>query len=100
MARFIGGHNVIALGATTLAVRADRLRVSRLAQRNGAAVTATVTSVEYQGAFVQTSLLADDGTELVSVAPEHALGGDPLETGARVGISWDAEGAHALAPTP
>ena len=98
VARFIGGHNVIALGATTLAVRADRLRVTRLAGSNG--VAATVTGVEYQGAFVQTSLVADDGTELVAVAPEHALDRDPLETGARVGVSWDADGAHALARAP
>jgi putative spermidine/putrescine transport system ATP-binding protein len=100
VARFIGGHNVIAMGGMTLAVRADRLRVGRLAQGNGVAVTATVTGVEYQGAFVQTSLRADDGTELVAVAPEHAVDGHPLEPGARVGVSWDADGAHALAPTP
>ena len=97
VARFIGGHNVIAMGGATLAVRADRLRLSRLAGSNGFAVTAKVTGVEYQGAFVQTSLVADDGTELVAVAPEHALDRDPLETGLRVGVSWDADGAHALA---
>ena len=100
VARFIGGHNVIAMGGTTLAVRADRLHVTRLAGSNGVAVTATVTGVEYQGAFVQTSLVADDGTELVAVAPEHALDRDPLETGVRVGVSWDADGAHALARAP
>jgi putative spermidine/putrescine transport system ATP-binding protein len=97
VARFIGGHNVIAMGATTLAVRADRLHVSRLAGSNGVAVTATVTGVEFQGAFVHTSLLADDGTELVAMAPEHTLDRDPLEAGVRVGVSWDADGAHALA---
>jgi len=97
VARFIGGHNVIATGDGTMAVRTDRLRVSRLAGSNGVAVTATVTGVEYQGAFIQTSLRADDGTELVAVAPEHALDRDPLETGARVGVSWDPDGAHALA---
>jgi putative spermidine/putrescine transport system ATP-binding protein len=98
VARFIGGHNVIAMGATTLAVRADGLRVSRLAGSNGVAVTATVTGVEYQGAWVQTSLVADDGTELVAVAPEHELDRDRLETGLRVGVSWDPSSAHALAP--
>src|SRR5262245_44060052 len=100
VARFIGGHNVIALNGAVVAVRADRLRVYRLPSTNGVAVTATVTGVEYQGAFVQTSLIADDGTELVAVAPEHALDRDPLEPGARVGVSWDADGAHALTRVP
>src|SRR5262245_24127637 len=100
VARFIGGHNVIALNGAVVAVRADRLRVYRLPSTNGVAVTATVTGVEYQGAFVQTSLIADDGTELVAVAPEHALDRDPLETGVRVGVTWDADGAHALTRVP
>jgi putative spermidine/putrescine transport system ATP-binding protein len=95
VARFIGGHNVIALDGRAVAVRADCLRVSPLGG-NGAAMAATVTGVEYQGAWVQTSLRADDGTELVSVAPEQVLDGHPLESGARVGVSWDAAGAHPL----
>jgi putative spermidine/putrescine transport system ATP-binding protein len=100
VARFIGGHNVIARGDTLVAVRADCLRVSRLAGSNGVAMAATVTGVEYQGAFVQTSLRADDGTELVAVGPEQALDRDPLESGARVGVSWDADGAHPLMAAP
>jgi putative spermidine/putrescine transport system ATP-binding protein len=83
VARFIGGHNVIARGDNLVAVRADCLRVSRLDGSNGVAMVATVTGVEYQG-LGQTSLRADDGTELVAVGPEQALDGDPLSP-ARVG---------------
>src|SRR5436309_5024100 len=49
-ARFIGGHNVIAIGGETFAVRNDRLTLTRSGQTvDGPAVTGTVTEVEYQG---------------------------------------------------
>jgi putative spermidine/putrescine transport system ATP-binding protein len=99
VARFIGGHNVVvpATGAR-LAVRADRLRLHRL-NGNGASrgeMTATVTGVEYQGTAVKTSLVADDGTELIATTPEPAFDREPLEPGARVGVSWDPDAAHPL----
>jgi len=98
VARFIGGHNVVAVRGTVLAVRADRLRLSpwsEAAQEAGGLV-ATVTDVEYQGAIVQTSLTASDGSELVAVASEDAFDRDPLKPGTRVTVAWDAEDAHAL----
>src|SRR5206468_3645688 len=64
VARFTGGHNVIPGSGGLVAVRADRLRRGRPGpdEGRGGLVTATVTDVEYQGAFVQTCLAADDGT--------------------------------------
>jgi putative spermidine/putrescine transport system ATP-binding protein len=98
VARFIGSHNVIPGNGGMLAVRADRLRLRRLGGDGGrrGLVTATVTDVEYQGAFVQTCLAADDGTELVALAPEHAFDREPLEPGARVAVSWEPDAAHPL----
>jgi putative spermidine/putrescine transport system ATP-binding protein len=96
VARFIGGHNVVAVRGTLLAVRADRLRLSPWSEAAGG-LAATVTDVEYQGAIVQTSLTATDGSELVAVASEDAFDRDPLKPGARVTVAWDAEDAHALA---
>ena len=99
VARFIGGHNVVNARGTLLAVRADRLRLSPWSEAaaEAAGLIAAVTDVEYQGAIVQTSLTATDGSELVAVASEEAFYRDPLKPGTRVAVAWDAEDAHALA---
>jgi hypothetical protein len=82
-----------------LAVRTDRLRLSPCgdAVAEAAGVVATVTTVEYQGSVVQTSLTAADGSDLVSVASEEVFDRDPVKPGTRVAVMWDAEDAHALA---
>ena len=105
VARFIGGHNVLTVGGERLAVRADRLCVRRLpddgraaeAPAAGPALTGVVTGVEYQGAMVRTTLAVADGTELLALSPERDFDRDPLEAGARVGVSWDLDEAHRLA---
>jgi putative spermidine/putrescine transport system ATP-binding protein len=99
VARFIGGHNVVSVGGVRLAVRADRLRLCRLDADGDACggLTAVVTAVEYQGNVVHTDLRADDGTDLVAVAADHAFDREPLEPGARVAVTWDDAGAHRLA---
>jgi putative spermidine/putrescine transport system ATP-binding protein len=99
VARFIGGHNVIAAAGVRLAVRADRLRLCRLDAGGDACgrLTAVVTAVEYQGNVVHTDLCADDGTELVAIAADHLFDREPLEPGARVAVTWDAAAAHRLA---
>jgi putative spermidine/putrescine transport system ATP-binding protein len=98
VARFIGGHNVVVVGNTRLAVRADLLRLSPLgADAESAALVATVTDVEYQGALVQTTLGTPDGRELVAVTSEHAFDCDPLKPGTRVAVAWDPDDAHPLA---
>src|SRR5947208_290458 len=64
-ARFIGGHNVIAFGGETFAVRNDRLTLKRSGEGiDGPAVAGTVTEVEYQGTYVLVAIAADDGTEI------------------------------------
>jgi len=97
VARFIGGHNVVTTGGTRLAVRADRLQVRRLnGHGGGAATTGVVTNVEYQGTAVQTSVTADDGTELIALAPEQVFDREPLTPGTRVAVAWEPGAAHAL----
>ena len=54
VARFIGGHNVIATRAGPIAVRADRLILRRpTAGRERCSIDGVVRSVEYQGTYVQ-----------------------------------------------
>jgi putative spermidine/putrescine transport system ATP-binding protein len=98
VAGFIGGHNVIGVGAGRVAIRADRLRLERLANEGAGAgvLTATVRDVEYQGTVVQTTATTADGDELVVVTPELAFDREPLEPGARVAVRWEPDDAHAL----
>jgi putative spermidine/putrescine transport system ATP-binding protein len=97
VARFIGGHNVVTADGARLAVRADRLRLRRLDGHGaGTATAGVVTNVEYQGIAVQTTVRADDGTELVALAPEHVFDRDPLAPGSRVAVEWDPGAAHPL----
>ncbi len=97
VARFIGGHNVVTANGARVTIRVDRLQLHRL---NGhpapGGVIATVTSVEYEGAGVRTSVVTDDGTELVSVASERAFDREPLIPGARVAVDWEPDAAHPL----
>jgi putative spermidine/putrescine transport system ATP-binding protein len=97
VASFIGGHNVITANGAQLAVRVDRLQLRRLNGHAGAAyATGTVTNVEYQGTVVQTSVAADDGTELIALAPEQIFDREPLTPGTRVTVAWEPGAAHPL----
>ncbi|TXM76794.1 ABC transporter ATP-binding protein [Methylobacterium sp. WL12] len=97
VARFIGGHNVIALPEGKVAVRADRMRLG--AEAGAGAVQARVLAVEYQGASVQVALEADGMTEpggLSAVLDDATFAGRPLAPGDRVALGWDPDAAHRL----
>src|SRR5271163_5001971 len=131
VARFIGGHNVfgctveaadgngarlrgphgVAIETTQrgltpgdrlhVAIRSDRMRISRAAQRlravggdDGVAVTQTalpsrVAAIEYQGAAVKVRLDADWGEELTVALSDQAFYGAPVAEGEFVTIEWD-----------
>jgi len=95
VARFMGGHNVITEPGRRIAVRTDRMIASRAHAANG--VPATVTDVEYQGAWVQANVTTADGLELVSMLPEAQFDADPFGIGDAVGLTWDPEAVHELA---
>jgi putative spermidine/putrescine transport system ATP-binding protein len=92
-ARFMGGHNIIADAGRRIAVRTDRMRVSR----DGAGLPVTVTEVEYQGAYVLATLAPDDGEPLTAQLAEAEFDAAPFAVGDRVRLGWDAEAAHVLA---
>src|ERR1700744_4694320 len=49
-AKFIGGHNVIAIGNETFAVRDDRLKLKKPSDAiNGPSISGTISEIEYQG---------------------------------------------------
>ncbi|HEX8417163.1 MAG TPA: ABC transporter ATP-binding protein [Methylobacterium sp.] len=100
VARFIGGHNVIALPDAQIAVRADRMRLGP--QAGEGAVPARVVAVEYQGTSVHIGLEtdglgpADGATAITAILSDDAYAAHPLALGDVVPLGWDAGAAHRL----
>ena len=101
VARFMGGHNVIATPSGKVAVRNDQMLIAPAnptAPAEGiAGLGATVTDVEYQGTYVLLGLDAQTSAGPVGVSvmlPEATFAHRPYATGESVHLSWHA--AHAL----
>ena len=101
VARFIGGHNVIALPEGLIAVRADRMRLGDAA--GPGAMLARVVAVEYQGTAVHVGLdaaglerPADGPAALTAVISDTDFSVRPLALGDAVPVGWDAAAAHRL----
>lgn len=98
VAKFMGGHNVISIDGTKLAVRADKLKLSTPQQApDGPLIAGTVTEVEYQGTYVQVSIATGTSGDLSAQLSEKAFDLEPWAIGAPVVASWDAAQAHRLA---
>jgi putative spermidine/putrescine transport system ATP-binding protein len=95
VARFIGGHNVIETSAGQIAVRADRIRLSR---SEGGQLRARVRDVEYQGTYVQVGLESPAARELTAQVGEAAFDAEPLNPGDEVTVSWGEADIHRLSP--
>jgi putative spermidine/putrescine transport system ATP-binding protein len=96
VARFIGGHNVIARDGRKIAVRTDRTRlVPRAAGTAGQ--PGTIRDIEYQGTSVLVSLEAAGGADLVAVVPERIFYQRPFEMGEAAAVEWDPADIHELA---
>jgi putative spermidine/putrescine transport system ATP-binding protein len=95
VARFIGGHNVLREKGKPIALRADRLRVER--RPENAHLTAEVKDVEYLGSTVNLTLDAGSAGDLTAALSDAIFFQDPVDIGATVFLSWDAEDAHRLA---
>jgi putative spermidine/putrescine transport system ATP-binding protein len=96
VARFMGGHNVLATTQGKVAVRNDHIR---LATAEGAGWPATVSDVEYQGSYVLLGLQLDqaEASDKVSVMlSEAAFVQAPYHPGDRVGLTWAPEQAHSF----
>jgi putative spermidine/putrescine transport system ATP-binding protein len=97
VARFIGGHNVIAGGNGKVAVRADRVRLSKPGTVwDVNSISAEITDVEYQGTYVLVTLKGADGGDLVAQLSEPEFDRDPVVTGETVLFNWDMAAAHQL----
>ena len=101
VARFLGGHNVIKTPGGAIAVRADKLALSRKdADANDARLFAAVRAIEYQGAHYQVSLDHPGYADLTALVTDEQFVGDPLSVGDNVSVLWADRDVHALAPAP
>ena len=90
VARFMGGHNVIALGGGKAALRADDVRISE------SGLPAVVTAVEYQGSSVAVTARTDAGEDVLALMPEGDFFAAPTNPGDAVRLSWDEGRLHQL----
>ncbi len=89
-AKFIGGHNVIAVGDETFAVRNDRLTLKRPgAAVDGPAIAGTINEIEYQGTYVMVAISAEDGTEISAQLSEKQFDEANYSVGEHVVATWD-----------
>jgi putative spermidine/putrescine transport system ATP-binding protein len=99
VARFIGGHNVLKGERGTIAVRADRIAVTRQAGDAvlGTPLRAVVRDVEYLGTTVSLALSAGSAGDITATLPDSSFFKQPIEIGETVFLSWNAADAHPLA---
>ena len=96
-AKFIGGHNVIAIGNETFAVRDDRLNLRRPGEAvNGPSIAGTVSEIEYQGTYIRVAIAADDGTDISAQLTESQFDAASYSVGEHVLASWDPAQASPL----
>jgi putative spermidine/putrescine transport system ATP-binding protein len=96
-ARFIGGHNVVAIGDETFAVRNDCLVLKKPgAAVNGPSIAGTVRDVEYQGTYVRIAIAADGGTDIAAQLTESQFDAANYTVGERVLATWDPALASPL----
>ena len=96
-ARFIGGHNVIAIGNETFAVREDRLKLRRPGEAfNGPSIAGTVSEVEYQGTYIRIAIAAEGGTDISVQLTEDQFDAANYAVGEGVLATWDPAQASPL----
>jgi putative spermidine/putrescine transport system ATP-binding protein len=96
-AKFIGGHNVIAVDDETFAVRNDRLMLRKPSEAvNGPSIAGTVSEVEYQGTYVRVAIAADGGADISAQLTEGQFDAANYTVGERVLATWDPALASPL----
>src|ERR1700719_11341 len=96
-AKFIGGHNVIAVGDESFAVRDDQLLLRKPGRAvDGPSIAGTVSGVEYQGTYVRVAIAADGGTDISAQLTESEFDAADYAVGERVLVTWDPKQASPL----
>ncbi|MDC3347750.1 ABC transporter ATP-binding protein [Paracoccaceae bacterium] len=93
VARFMGGHNVVALPEGRFAIRSDAIVLTK---PETGVMDAAITGVEFQGMHVAiTSRIAGD-QEITSLIADSSFFDNPRNPGDRIGLTWDPEKLHKL----
>ncbi len=95
VARFIGGHNVLARDGQAVAVRTDRCRLDAAA--GGPRLDGRVRALEYLGATLRVVVAGADGAEAEALLSDGALAAGALALGDPATLAWDPADEHALA---
>lgn len=94
VARFMGGHNVIALDKGRFAIRSDEIA---LTTTEAGTIPGTVTGIEYQGANVALVAKIAGDQDVTVLVPEATFFGEPKSIGQSIGLSWAPDRQHPLA---
>src|SRR6266571_8597979 len=71
-AKFIGSHNVIAIGNETFAVRVDRLMLKRPDEAvTGPSIAGSVSEIEYQGTYLRVAIAIKGATDVSAQLTEN-----------------------------
>ncbi|MEC5397483.1 ABC transporter ATP-binding protein [Uliginosibacterium sp. H1] len=96
VAKFLGGHNVIRVGDEKIALRADKVRLSRDAAGDNT-MAGDVLGVEYQGTYVLVTMNLPQQDEFSVMLPEADFFRAPCSPGERMFAQWSATDVHRLA---
>jgi putative spermidine/putrescine transport system ATP-binding protein len=98
-AKFIGGHNVIAVGDATFAVRNDRLTLNAPGKAvEGPSIAGIVNEVEYQGTYVRVAIAIEGKPDISAQLTENQFDAANYAVGDPVLVSWDPALASPLKP--
>jgi putative spermidine/putrescine transport system ATP-binding protein len=94
VARFIGGHNVLARDGGRIAVRADRCRFGSADDAVG--FRGRVANVEYLGSTVRVTVTGENGTDAAALVSDETFFAAPVDIGGEATLVWSEGDAHAL----
>jgi putative spermidine/putrescine transport system ATP-binding protein len=97
VAKFIGGHNILASAGRKFAVRKDRIQLFKKSPpKKPQAFAGTIFDIEYQGTVFEITLKDHSGADFAVQLPEHQFDSNAFSVGSNVFAVWEPTSAHAL----
>lgn len=96
VARFMGGHNVIADEGNQFAIRSDKISVHPTKRGLKSPREAIVQNIEFLGTHFAITAESTLGENLNVTLPDTLFTDHPVQTGETIFLSWKAEDAHRL----
>jgi len=97
VAKFIGGHNILASEGRKFAVRKDRMQLFKKPPAKAThAFAGTISEIEYQGTVFEVTLKDHSGADYAVQIPEHKFDSSSFSVGSSVYALWEPTSAHAL----